>query len=456
MRHLGIVACIGSSVLLSACGAESSVHLAVTAAAPTASPVSAPCVRTVHGVIAASQTISPGYLPKGFQLTEGDPNDAANQMTTYGTVGRHSSHDYVEVRITDNSSPLSASIIGRAGTVTTTIQGHRGLVATGLPAPFEGVYWKPRPQTLASVVGWGLTTGTTLRVARALSVSPGGIVSLPVRTGQIYGRAAAIGRARRAAIFIPSGAVAKLTSWTEVQTLIERAYGSEVQFKGPSPLNVTPWAPAWAVIVYAKFPLELRRSSRNGVLPGPGASLRDPNGNFANAELIMVNAASGHQVPALWMQSNAGWFAAITDRDPALKGCPGGSTSRLPFGVLTRDEESFTVRGLRRPQPDGVRNSVIMKLTTIRILAQHGLCGGLGADCSINQLVWPTITIERAASGKSLPCPPPGFEGPSPRGRSTTKRVTVEFGISNAGNSEGGCGPPPKWVYSMKDLAPAP
>jgi len=40
------------------------------------------------------------------------------------------------------------------------------------------------------------------------------------------------------------------------------------------------------------------------------------------------------------MRRGANWFAALTDRDPAAGGgCPGGSSARLPFGVLTRTED---------------------------------------------------------------------------------------------------------------------
>jgi hypothetical protein len=58
----------------------------------------------------------------------------------------------------------------------------------------------------------------------------------------------------------------------------------------------------------------------------------------------VIDAANGRVVATMKGSARMKWLAALTDRDPAAgNGCPGGSSARMPFGVLTRTEERYTV-----------------------------------------------------------------------------------------------------------------
>ncbi|HEY7915608.1 MAG TPA: hypothetical protein VIC86_01400, partial [Acidimicrobiales bacterium] len=148
------------------------------------------------------------------------------------------------------------------------------------------------------------------------------------------------------------------------------------------------------------------------------------------------------------------WFAALTDRDPELGGCPGGSTARLPFGVLTRDEESYAVRAAVVPGSTGETTSVILKLTTIPALnrADPGLYGGcVQQNCSLPELVWPSIVIVHAPAGQKVACLPPEASVP-PGYRPRQVKQYVRIGVTGSG--EIACGPLPPWVDQLKDLSP--
>jgi hypothetical protein len=143
------------------------------------------------------------------------------------------------------------------------------------------------------------------------------------------------------------------------------------------------------------------------------------------------------------------WFTSVSDRDPSLKGCPGGSSSRLPFGVLTRDEEAYTVRAT---QPPGTE--AILKLTTVPALNHDdpGLYGGcVRQSCALDELVWPTFLLYKAAPGHTLACLPPSASYPPGY---HPKQVKEYYTLVVAGNSEIGCGPIPAALANLKDLAP--
>ena len=150
-----------------------------------------------------------------------------------------------------------------------------------------------------------------------------------------------------------------------------------------------------------------------------------------------------------------GWFEALTDRDPTLhRGCPGGTSARLPFGIMTRHEEAYTLRGSGGSSSvRGVRvkNIVIMRLTTISAIHYIGCTK---QDCGPYDLLWPRIEVTQAPPGKTLPCPPPWAMGPS--GNRHSRPTKQYFSISAGGNSESGCGPLLRWVSRLRDLAPAP
>jgi hypothetical protein len=136
---------------------------------------------------------------------------------------------------------------------------------------------------------------------------------------------------------------------------------------------------------------------------------------------VVVDAASGRPLITGAIAHQA-WFAALTNRDPSLRGCPGGSTARLPFGVLTRDEESYeesyvATSSSSSPAPQGAQEatrSVILKLTTVPALnrADPGLYGGcVQQNCTLDELVWPTIAVVHAPPAKTLASAAPSRTG---------------------------------------------
>jgi hypothetical protein len=163
--------------------------------------------------------------------------------------------------------------------------------------------------------------------------------------------------------------------------------------------------------------------------------------------LVVVNAANAEAL--LEVQTGSVWFSSLSDRDPSLKGCPGGSSARIPFGILTRDEDSYVVHKL---QPPGT--PVILILTTVDALnrADPGLYGGCAeVKCQLDELIWPLLEITRAAPGHTLACLPPTASYPLGY---HPKQVTEYFTIAIGGNSEIGCGPLPAAISDLKDLAP--
>jgi hypothetical protein len=95
---------------------------------------------------------------------------------------------------------------------------------------------------------------------------------------------------------------------------------------------------------------------------------------------------------------------------------------------------------------------MILKLTTVPALnrADPGLYGGcLQQDCSLDELIWPTITVVRSSAGRTLACP---TDSPGSRGLQVKQYTTI--GV--AGSGEIACGPLPRWVTQLKDLSPPP
>jgi hypothetical protein len=169
-----------------------------------------------------------------------------------------------------------------------------------------------------------------------------------------------------------------------------------------------------------------------------------------------MDAATGNVGLQAQIGDFPAWFSSLSDRDPTLKGCPGGSSARVPFGVLTRDEEAYAVH---RQQPPGTE--AILKLTSVPELnrADPGLYGGcVRQNCSLDELEWPSILIFKAAPGHTLTCLPQSAD-PSPayRPKQVKEYYTVSVigeAVSDIGNSEIGCGPLPPALANLKDLAP--
>ena len=289
---------------------------------------------------------------------------------------------------------------------------------------------------LLSVGGYKLPAATVIDVAQHVAFSPPGVVTLPVQPGPIVTKASAIATARRAAHLSRSSAQAKLSSWTEISALLhaDHAATSSGAFLVPKP-----WQPVWAVIL-------------TGASPSPGST--STSSTSSGTELAVIDAASGTAVNVAAIAHQA-WFAALTNRDPSLGGCPGGSTAHLPFGVLTRDEETYVATSSPGPLgAQGATTTVILKLTTVSVLnrADPGLYGGcVQQNCSLDELVWPLVVVVRAPAGKTLSCLPPWASYPAGY---QPKQVHQYVTIGVAGNSCIICGPFPKWVNQLQDLAP--
>jgi hypothetical protein len=423
------------ALLLAACGATAS-----SAAHPHASErvgVAAKttgCATTVHGVVPGPGMLAAQWLPAGFRLTSGTTSDPSSGLT-YSSTG--SDPPRIELHLSNSPGPLTAAAGGRTSATTIDVQGHPGLLEEGPPDPrFIGAYWKPTASHLLSVVGYKLPAATVIQVARQVTFSPPDVVSLPVQPGPIVTKTSAVAAAKRATHLSRPSAQAKLSSWSEVSALLRADHATPSSGASVIP---NPWKPVWAVLLTGN---------------SPGAGSTSTSSRSSGAELVVVDAASGKAL-AVGAVAHHAWFAALTNRDPSLRGCPGGSTARLPFGVLTREEESYVATSFPAPLgAPGATRSVILKLTTVPVLnrADPGLYGGcVQQSCSLDELVWPAIAVVHAPAGKTLACLPPWASYPAGY---QPKQVRQYVTISVAGSSGVICGPVPKWVNQLADLAP--
>ena len=277
--------------------------------------------------------------------------------------------------------------------------------------------------------GGSVSNAACTKTVNGVVVWNGEVFQLPVSPGRIISRSEAISIARghvldtTAQSVAPGAGVAKLSSWTEVSKLYPEP-GENV----PSSPTGDPWRPIWVVLLPTH--------------PSDGVAATSPVWY-----MVAMDAAKGGRLVS--MQVGRAWFSSLSDRDPGLKGCPGGSSARVPFGVLTRDEEAYAVHA---QQPPGTE--VVSKLTTVPALnhADPGLYGGcVRQNCSLDELVWPTIFVYEAPPGRTLSClpgsvsVPPGYH---------PKQVKEYYTLSVPGNGEIGCGPIPAALANLKDLAP--
>ncbi len=426
------------ALLLAACGAAGSAAPSPRSGrtAQIAASDSAGCATTVHGVVPGPASLSAGWLPAGFHLASGATSDPTFGLT-YATRG--SDPPRIELHLSNRTRPLTAAAGGRTSATAIEVQGHPGLLEEGLSDPhFIGIYWKPTKSDLLSVVGYKLPAATVVDVVQHVAFSPPGVVSLPVQPGPVVTKTSAIATARGTTNLSRASAQAKLSSWSEISALVQADHAG-TGLTVPSNVTQEPWKPVWAVL-----------------LPGtsPSAGSTSTSSTSSGTELVVVDAASG-KVLSVGAIAHRAWFAALTNRDPSLGGCPGGSTARLPFGVLTRDEETYVTTSSPAPLgAPGATRSVILKLTTVPVLnrADPGLYGGcVQENCSLDELVWPTIVVVRAPAGKTLSCLPPWasyLPGYHP------KQVGQYVTIGVAGNAGVLCGPVPNWVNPLQDLAP--
>lgn len=318
---------------------------------------------------------------------------------------------------------LSRADTGGRTTRSVVVEGHHALAGIGPPDPlFPAVYWKPDSRYLITVGGYKLPVQVVLRAASHVTFEPPGTISLPVVPGPIVTRKAAEAAARQSAAGLAHNASAKLSSWTEVATLLA-AHTRGAAPAAPAPLRAAPWQPIWVVLA---------------------------------GQVTVIDAANGRIVATMKGSAGTKWFAALTDRDPAAATrCPGGSSARLPFGVLTRTEELYTASQSPGHWLAGGIGSMRLVLSTVPAVnkADPSMYGGcMQQNCSIRQLVWVTITTDHPRPGHTLQCLPPGVSVPAGYHPSKVKQT---FSVEVPDNAAVGCGPVPKPIRTLKDLAPA-
>jgi hypothetical protein len=393
-----------------------------------ASPAS--CLTTVHGVVTGPGRLLADWLPSGFHLTAGNVADPSNGVI-YSLTSARPDPPRLELDLSYRSGALRPLVGGRTRATRIQVQGRPALLESGPPTPqFIGVYWKPTPNELLSVVGYKLFAAAVLDAARHVSFISPGVVDLPITPGPIVTRTQALAAVKRVVGQDGLHANAKLSSWTEIDAILQAGKANSKPVRAPGTLTSAPWLPVWAVLL----------------APGAGWS-------GTALQLVVLDAASGAVELNVPIKST-GWFTLLTDRDPRLPGCPGGSTARVPYGVLTRNEATYLAEHTRPPDVGDVTITWVVKLTTVPALnrADPGLYGGcVEQDCNLNELVWPTIEVVHAPRGQTLACLPPFATYPPSY---KPKQVKQYYMISVPNNDEIGCGALPGWVAKLKDLAP--
>jgi len=394
------------------------------------SAVTLACTTTVHGVVEGRGSISAAWLPPGYSPQPESAPASPLPASAYAKVTGHPDQPRIMLNSSYQAGPVTGADGGAGKGTPVRIQGHGGLIESGPPAPqLVGVYWKPSAGFLVSVVGYNVGQSVVLQVARHVSFAAPGIIALPVMPGPIVTRQAAIASARRAAARSAGGPArldgsAKLSSWTEIAAVAARA---QQNLAPPPGLAASPWRPVWAVLL---------------------------TGTSTAPTVVVVDAASGRA--EFTVHERGSWFTALTDRAmPASGHCPGGSSARVPFGVLTRSEQEYA-EGSHSPgiaaKSSVSRVEYVLSTVSAVNAADPSLYGGcIQQDCSIDELVWVTITTVRADPGKTVACLPGGVSVPSGY---HAKRVREYYSVSVPDNVAIGCRPlPAQWTH-LQDLAP--
>jgi len=311
----------------------------------------------------------------------------------------------------------------------TSIRGQPAIIEAPPPGPSgsAAVYWKPNPSDLLSVVGRGVSQPEVLEVAQSLDFHPPRVVSLPMAPRKTIGKSAAIEAVRRATDGSQSPARAKLTSWSEVTTLLETTTGSNTAV--PARVGDAPWTPIWAVLLTHE----------------PSASSRSPL-----RKLGLVGATSGAVLALIHLdrgRADPAWFAHITNRSEAALHCTNSSGPRPPFGVLTRDEERLEVRRTAASFLGPSETATVeAKLTTYTALEQatSGTLDCIQIDCSLRELVWTKIVVVHARSGTTVPCP---LTSPT-----TTPLVTTYTRVEVPTGATTFCRIQPSWPSRLQSL----
>ena len=377
------------------------------------------CATTVRDVVSTPSTLTARWLPTGFRHAHNASSTSAQPAMIYASSVDESAR--LELSAVLHRAGLHpAEMAGRTVARSAIVGDRPAFIGRGQPGQPIGVYWKTTSGYLISVVGYRVPERTVLRVARHIRFIPSVATPLPVDPGVVVTKRAAIATAKRWAGGKSSLARAKLTSWTEVAALVTARSGRDAP-TAPGRLGATPWRPVWAVALSGR-------------------------------SLVVVDAATG-RVAADLAGGRRGWYSALTDR--AAEGCPGGSSARLPFGVLTRTEESYATGQHSRHWPAGFKGSVRIILSTVTELnkAEPGLYGGcIQQNCTVSELVWVTITTERGVGRHRLSCLPPSVSVPAGY---RPHKVREIFVVDVPDDGAIGCGRLPHRIAALKDLAPA-
>lgn len=436
----GVVVCALSGTLaLTACSpagpTKSSGHPKHTKATShgSGSPQAVDCVTTIHGVMYGPGRLLPTWLPVGFRRSAATQAGSATPTENYTLATSRPNPPRIEVGFANDSRPFARFTGGRPARDYPTIEGHRGRLEAGPPtARLISVYWKPDSVHLLKVTGYKASAADVVTVAKNVWFDPPGLVQLPVSPGPIVSKRVAIGMAHRAINFAIRQSIAKLSSWAEVAAMLQAGHVAADLKTVPGAFASERWQPIWTVLV-------------------------SDAGSAARAA-VLINAATGQPVVTVPADGYPAWFSALTDRSRTVYNrCQGGSRARLPFGVLTRNEEAFVVSsGAPHSIPGAghARTTIRFKLTTVPAMnrAASGIYGGcVQLSCSIEELVWVIVTTVRANPGSTVACPP-SWADSAPGYR--PRQVKQYFWVSVPGNYGIYCARLPAAIMRLRDLSP--
>jgi hypothetical protein len=423
-----------TALALTACGEAPAGRARIDAAArhDGATAAGGKCRRVVHGVTQGPGMIAAAWLPAGFHLARQGQRTSTLPAATY--VQSAAGPNAPRLQLTTGNYPgkLTPTVGGQSSARRVAVEGHRGYLETGQPdTSVAGVYWKPDRSYLISVVGFHVRAAVVLKAARHVTFTKPGIIALPVVAGPAVGRQAAITAARHRAGAGWPAATAKLSSWSEISALLPRGRVSVKPSQVPASLQRAPWRPAWAVLL-----------SR-----GAGSSRR--------SRLVVVDAQAGQpELATIASQRRQSWYSELADRAARSQVCLGGSTSLVPFGVLTRDEASYADGWQPPVHAQHATTTMHLLLSTVPAVnkADNGLYGGcIQQSCSVGELVWVTIVVVRADPGTTVSCLPGSVSVPP---NYKPNQVRQYYSISVPDNDGIGCGPVPHRISNMRDLAP--
>jgi len=391
------------------------------------------CVATIHGVMFGPGRLLPTWLPTGFRRAAVTQAGLAAPTENYTLATKGPNPPRIEVGFANDPRPFATFAGGRPARNYPTIEGHRGRLEAGPPAAREiSVYWKPDRVHLLRVTGYKVAAAEVVTVAKNVWFDPPGLVPLPVSPGRIVSKSAAIAMAQSAIDFAIGHSIAKLTSWAEVAAMLKAGHAAADLLKVPGAFASERWQPVWTVFV--------------------------TDAGSATTAVVLVNAATGQPVVTVLVKGHPAWFSALTDRSQTTAHrCQGGSRAKLPFGVLTRDEEAFVVgSGAQNPIPGAgnAQTTTQVKLTTVPAMnkAAAGIYGGCAQqNCSIEELVWVIVKKVRANPGSTVTCLP-GWADSAPGYRPS--HVSQYFWVSVPGNYGVYCKKLPTPIIQLKDLSP--